>query len=106
MSVSIKTSIGCENTMAAGIEENYNSIAATLQYQIEAVMSGKKPMVFDVLDPVKYEYKNHLLREYSDLTILQSLDGKYFAYNTISCKRTKGVDSIYGITENMLRSIV
>lgn len=88
------------------IEENYNSIAATLQYQIEAVMSGKKPMVFDVLDPVKYEYKNHLLREYSDLTILQSLDGKYFAYNTISCKRTKGVDSIYGITENMLRSIV
>lgn len=88
------------------IEENYNSIAATLRYQIEAVMSGKKPMVFDVLDPVKYEYKNHLLREYSDLTILQSLDGKYFAYNTISCKRTKGVDSIYGITENMLRSIV
>ena len=88
------------------IEENYNSIAATLQYQIEAVMSGKKPMVFDVLDPVKYEYKNNLLREYSDLTILQSLDGKYFAYNTISCKRTKGVDSIYGITENMLKSIV
>lgn len=88
------------------IEENYNSIAATLQYQIEAVMSGKKPMVFDVLDPVKYEYKNNLLREYSDLTILQSLDGKYFAYNTISCKRTKGVDSIYGITENMLKSII
>lgn len=88
------------------IEENYNSIAATLQYQIEAVMSGKKPMVFDVLDPVKYEYKNNLLREYSDLTILQSLDGKYFAYNTISCKRTKGVDSIYGITETMLKSIV
>lgn len=88
------------------IEENYNSIAATLQYQMEAVSSGEKPIVFDVLEPVKYEYKNSLLREYGDLTILQSMDGKYFAYNTITCKRTKGVDSIYKITENMLRSIV
>ena len=88
------------------IEENYNSIAATLQYQMEAVSNGKKPIVFDVLDPVKYEYKNRLLREYGDLTILQSMDGKYFAYNVMSCKRTKGVDSIYEITENMLRSIV
>ena len=77
------------------IEENYNSIAATLQYQIEAVMSGKKPMVFDVLDPVKYEYKNNLLREYSDLTILQSLDGKYFAYNTISCNICQAFFNIF-----------
>ena len=87
------------------IQENFNSSLATLQFQSEALLVGKKPIVFHVLDPVKYEYKKKLLREYEDLTILQSLNGKYFAYNKLSCKRTKGVNSIYDINESMLNSI-
>ena len=87
------------------IQENFNSGLATLQFQSEAVLVNKKPIVFNVLDPVKYEYKKQLLREYEDLTILQSLNGKYFAYNKLNCKRTKGVESIYDITESMLNSI-
>lgn len=87
------------------IQENFNSGLATLQFQSEALLRGKKPKVFHVLDPVKYEYKKKLLREYEDLTILQSLNGKYFAYNKLTCKRTKGVSSIYEINESMLNSI-
>lgn len=87
------------------IQENCYSNLATLQFQSEAILAGKKPIVFEVLDPVKYEYKNKLLKEYSDLTILQSLNGKYFAYNKLTYKRTKGVNSIYDITESMLNSI-
>lgn len=87
------------------IHENFNSSLATLQFQSEAILEGVKPIVFNVLDPVKYEYKKKLLREYEDLTILQSLNGKYFGYNKLTCKRTKGVDSIYDITECMLNSI-
>jgi endogenous inhibitor of DNA gyrase (YacG/DUF329 family) len=87
------------------IYENLNSNIATLQYQSNVLLENKKPIVFNVLDPVKYEYKKNLLREYKDLTVLRSLNGKYFAYNTINCKRTKDVDSIYDITESMLKSI-
>jgi hypothetical protein len=87
------------------IHENFNSSLATLQFQSEAILEGAKPIVFNILDPVKYEYKKKLLREYEDLTILQSLNGKYFGYNKLTCKRTKGVDSIYDITECMLNSI-
>ena len=87
------------------IQENFNSGIATLQFQSEAIINNKKPIVFNILDPVKYEYKKKLLREYEDLTILQSINGKYFAYNKLNCKRTKGVNSIYEITENMLESI-
>ena len=87
------------------IHENFNSSLATLQFQSEAILEGTKPIVFNVLDPVKYEYKKKLLREYEDLTILQSLNGKYFGYNKLTCKRTKGVYSIYDITECMLNSI-
>jgi len=87
------------------INENFNSSLATLQFQSQAMLENKKPVVFHVLDPVKYEYKKTLLREYEDLTIFQSLNGKYFAYNKLNCKRTKGVDSIYDITESMLNSI-
>lgn len=87
------------------IQENFNSGIATLQFQSEAIINNKKPIVFNILDPVKYEYKKKLLREHEDLTILQSINGKYFAYNKLNCKRTKGVNSIYEITENMLESI-
>ena len=87
------------------IHENFNSSLATLQFQSEAILEGVKPIVFNVLDPVKYEYKKKLLKEYEDLTILQSLNGKYFAYNKLTCKRTKGVNSIYEINESMLNSI-
>lgn len=89
----------------AQIQENFNSSLATLQFQSDALLNNTKPIVFNVLDPVKYEYKKNLLREYEDLTILQSINGKYFAYNKISCKRTKGVDSIYEINHSMLKSI-
>lgn len=87
------------------IQENFNSSLATIQFQSEAIMNNTKPIVFNVLDPVKYEYKKKLLREYEDLTILQSMNGKYFAYNKLNCKRTKGVNSIYEINDNMLKSI-
>lgn len=87
------------------IQENFNSSLATLQFQSDALMSNNKPIVFNVLDPVKYEFKKKILSEHEDLTILQSLNGKYFAYNKISCKRTKGVNSIYEINQNMLKSI-
>lgn len=87
------------------IHENFNSSLATLQFQSSAILEGVKPVVFNVLDPVKYEYKKKLLKEYEDLTILQSLNGKYFGYNKLTCKRTKGVNSIYDITECMLNSI-
>lgn len=87
------------------IQENTYSNLATIQYQSEALIEGKKPIVFEVLDPVKYEYKNKLLREHKDLTILQSLNGKYFVYNKLTCKRSKGVNSIYDITESMINSI-
>ena len=86
------------------IHENFNSNIATLQFQSEAILEGKQA-VFNVLDPVKYEYKKKLLKEYKDLTILQTLNGKYFGYNKITSKRTKGVMSIYEITESMLNSI-
>ena len=87
------------------IQENFNSSLATIQFQSDAIMNNIKPIVFNVLEPIKYEYKKKILREYEDLTILQSLNGKYFAYNKLNCKRTKGVDSIYEITDNMLKSI-
>ena len=87
------------------IHENFNSSLATLQFQSQAILENVKPKVFHVLEPVKYEYVKNLLREYTDLTVLQSLNGKYFAYNKLSCKRTKGVTSIYEITDSMLKSI-
>ena len=87
------------------IQENFNSSLATIQFQSEAIMRNAKPIVFNVLDPVKYEYKKKLLREYEDLTILQSMNGKYVAYNKPNCIRTKGVNSIYEINDNMLKSI-
>jgi endogenous inhibitor of DNA gyrase (YacG/DUF329 family) len=87
------------------IQENFNSSLATLQFQTQIVFNEAKPIVFNVLDPVKYEYKKKLLREYEDLTILQSMNGKYFAFNKVSCKRTKGVSSIYEINDSMLKSI-
>ena len=87
------------------IQENFNSSLATIQFQSDAIMNNYSPIVFNVLDPVKYEYKKKILREYEDLTILQSMNGKYFAYNKLNCKRTKGVSSIYEISESMLKSI-
>ena len=87
------------------IHEDFNSGLATLQFQSQAILENTKPVVFNVLEPVKYEYVKKLLREYTDLTVLQSLNGKYFAYNKLSCKRTKGVQSVYEITDSMLQSI-
>ena len=87
------------------IQENFNSSLATIQFQSDAIINHYKPIVFNVLEPVKYEYKKNLLKEYEDLTILQSINGTYFAYNKLNCKRTKAVSSIYEITENMLKSI-
>lgn len=87
------------------MHEDFNSGLATLQFQSQAILENTKPVVFNVLEPVKYEYVKKLLREYTDLTVLQSLNGKYFAYNKLSCKRTKGVQSVYEITDSMLQSI-
>ena len=87
------------------IQENFNSSLATIQFQSDAIINHYKPIVFNVLEPVKYEYKKNLLKEYEDLTILQSINGTYFAYNKLNCKRTKAVSSIYEITESMLKSI-
>ena len=87
------------------IQENFNSSLATIQFQSDAIINHYKPIVFNVLEPVKYEYKKNLLKEYEDLTILQSINGTYFAYNKLNCKRTKSVSSIYEITESMLKSI-
>jgi hypothetical protein len=87
------------------INENFNSNIATLEFQANAFLEGERPYIFCVLDPVKYEYKKKILREYEDLSILQDIDGMYFAYNKLSCKRTRGVESIYEISEQMLKSI-
>ena len=87
------------------ISENFNSIIATLGFQSEAFLEGTKPYIFPVLDPVKYEYKKKLLREHEDLSILQDINGNYFVYNRISAKRTKGVSSIYEISDQMLKSV-
>lgn len=87
------------------IQETFNSKIATLQFESRAILANTKPISFDVLSPEKYEYKKKLLREYEDITIKQSLNGKYFAINKLNYKRTKGVDSIYDITENMLKTV-
>ena len=72
--------------------------------KLESVLN-KQCYIFPVLDPVKYEYKKIILKEYQDVSILQSIDGKYFAMNKINGKRTRGVESIYDINSNMLNSV-
>ena len=49
------------------IQENFNSSLATIQFQSDAIINHYKPIVFNVLEPVKYEYKKNLLKEYEDL---------------------------------------
>ena len=85
------------------INEKFISEIATIQYNTN--MDLRKQPVFEVLDPIKYEYKKKLLYEYGNLNIVQSMNGKYFAYNKLSRKRTRGVNSIYEITDTMLKSI-
>lgn len=85
------------------INEQFHTNIESLNFQLEGVKS--KPIVFPVLDPVKYEYKKKLLENYSNLTILQSMDHKYFALNTDTMKRTRGVDNIYDISTTLLDTI-
>ena len=68
-------------------------------------MINETPKVFPVLDPVKYEYKKKLLEGYDNITILQSMDHKYFALNNATMKRTRSVDSIYDIRKSLLCTI-
>lgn len=86
------------------IKEELNTNMATLKFQLENVVN-KKRNIFPVLDPVKYEYKKNLLKEHEDLSILQDIHGQYFVYNKYSCRRTRGVNSIYDITPNMIKSV-
>lgn len=86
------------------LNEQYHTNISTLEWQHEHM--NIKPIVFPILEPEKYEYKKSLLREYKDITILQSFpDRKYFAMNTVNQRRTRGVDSIYDITEAMLNTV-
>ena len=84
--------------------EQFKTNLATMNFQLESVLN-KQCYIFPVLDPVKYEYKKIILKEYQDVSILQSIDGKYFAMNKINGKRTRGVESIYDINSNMLNSV-
>lgn len=86
------------------INEQYHSNISSLQWQLELALH-KKINVFPVLDPTKYEYKKVLLKEYSDITVLQDIKGKYFAINNSNMRRTRSVDSIYDINETMLDTI-
>ena len=83
--------------------EQHNTNIETLKFQLECVKH--KVNVFPVLDPIKYEYKKALLREYEDVTILQDIKGKYFALNRLNQRRTRGVDSIYEINRSLLNTI-
>lgn len=85
------------------INEQYHTNIESLKFQLENVQ--KTPTVFPILDPVKYEYKKQLLEGYDNISIVQSLDHKYFAINTYNMKRTRGVDNIYDITDTLLNTI-
>ena len=93
-----------ENVNIEKINEQYHSNISSLQWQLELALH-KKMNVFPVLDPTKYEYKKVILKEYSDITILQDIKGKYFAINNSNMRRTRSVDSIYDINETMLDTI-
>ena len=93
-----------EEVDIAKINEQFKTNLATMNFQLESVLN-KQCYIFPVLDPVKYEYKKIILKEYQDVSILQSIDGKYFAMNKINGKRTRGVESIYDINSNMLNSV-
>ena len=54
-------------------------------------------------DPIKKE--ESILEGYNNITILQSLDHKYFALNSSNMRRTRGVDSIYDISKTFLDTI-
>ena len=84
--------------------QKYDPIPVYSDCVSESVLN-KQCYIFPVLDPVKYEYKKIILKEYQDVSILQSIDGKYFAMNKINGKRTRGVESIYDINSNMLNSV-
>lgn len=86
------------------MNERYHSNLATIKFQHQLLIDKNTP-IFPVVDPVKYEYKKSLLREYTDLTILQGIDGEYFAFNRLTNRRTRGVSSIYEITDTMLNTI-
>ena len=86
--------------------EQFHTNKATLQFQLEvATDKNINTKVFPILDPIKYEYKKSLLREYANLTILQDISGKYFAYNRLTNRRTRGCDSIYDINNTMLDTV-
>jgi endogenous inhibitor of DNA gyrase (YacG/DUF329 family) len=82
------------------INEQYQSNIATLKYQLEGSKNS-----FPILDPVKYEFKQKILKEYKNIDILQLMDRSYFAINKDTMKRTKSVNSIYEITQTLLNSI-
>ena len=86
------------------LNEKYHTNIATLQMQYESVVSKKRPLIFPVLDPKKYEYKKQLLERYEDLTILQDING-YFGLNRTSMRRTRSVSRIYEISKTMLDTI-
>lgn len=85
------------------INEQFHTNIESLKFQLN--MINETPKVFPVLDPVKYEYKKKLLEGYDNITILQSMDHKYFALNNVTMKRTRSVDSIYDIKESLLCTI-
>ena len=85
------------------INEQFHSNIASLKFQLENTINNS--IVFPILDPVKYEYKKSILEGYNNITILQSLDHKYFALNSSNMRRTRGVDSIYDISKTLLDTI-
>lgn len=84
--------------------EQYHTNLESLQFQLE-MACNKTKTVFPVLDPVKYEQKKSILREYEDITILEGLDSKFFALNTITGNRTRSVDNITDISKTLLDTI-
>lgn len=83
--------------------ENFNTNIETLKFQSECIKH--KPLVFPVLDPLKYEYKKSILKEYEDCTILETLDGKYFGFNRLNQRKTRNVNSIYDLSSVILDTI-
>lgn len=88
------------------MNERYHTNMATINFQLEAIYNKNiSKRIFPVLDPKKYQFKKELLKEYSDLTILQDINGKYFAFNRLNNRRTRGLDSIYDFTKTMLDTV-
>lgn len=93
-----------EEVNIQSVIESYITNIESLKYNFKSI-NNKKEISFPVLDPVKYEYVNHILENYEDLSILQDICGKYFVYNKLNKRRTRSIDSIYDINEILINTV-